>query len=187
MASIARIQWVVLALAVGAWAAVGWFGWSIMRDAENRSAEVIVVQDSEGKEAAAARLRLIMQDTVSQRAQIDSLLRTHVVTIVDLLEAAGNVGAKVTVSDAHPETTAVPRAISGVTGLSATGFVVEAHGSFSEIMQVVQLLENLPLPSMLGRVQLERDNRAATSTRAELTDWSLSVYVRVFNIPEAKP
>ncbi len=181
MKNATRIQWVMLPIAVCAWAGILWFGWSILQDEESRSFRITAVQETQDKVAVATRLRLIMQDTAVQRAQIDALLRTNIVSVVDMLESTGSAGVQVTVSDAHPESATVSRAIAGLTSLVATGFVVEAQGKFTDLIRVVQLLENLPIPSTIGRLEISRDSVSDTGAI-----WRMSAYVRVLAIPEVR-
>ncbi len=182
MKNATRIQWIMLLLAVCAWAGVGWFGWYSSDETLNRVSRAVVTQDNENKNASAIRLRSALQDTLEQRTQIDALLHTNVVSVVNLLEAAGSAGVKVTVSDAHPETTGLSRAVAGITGLTATGFVVEARGKFEELMHVVQLLENLPVPSTIGRLELSRDPVGEGVGGL----WNMSAYIRVLSTPDSK-
>src|SRR3989344_6658886 len=69
---ITYIQWIIFPVALLAWVAVGLFAWTISADEVDRTAHVIVTQDTENKGAVAARLHSIVQDTAAQRAQLAS-------------------------------------------------------------------------------------------------------------------
>ncbi len=176
--NILKFQWVFLFLAVSAWGGVAWFGMSLVQYEQSRSTQIVVVQETESKGAAAARLRSLMQDTAEDRAQLEALLHSDVISIVAFLERAGGGRVTVSVSDARPEGSAVPRTISKSTGITATGFTIEAGGSFSDLMRVVERLENLPLPSTIVRVELSENKNDQKKTT-----WSLSAHIRILSIP----
>lgn len=171
------LVWILFPAAVLAWAAVGLFAWIIATDEVDRALYVQVMQETESKEAIATRLHAIVQDTAEQRAQLDSILRMDVVSIVDMIEEVGKAaGVRITVSNAIPENVPPSQAAGGA-GIIATGFVVEAQGRFSTLMRVVQLFETLPIPSTLGRLDMERTAKPGNLGTSDT--WRMNAYIRV--------
>lgn len=181
--TITYIEWIVFPLALFAWVAVGYFAWAISTDEADRTALVKITQVTESKGAVAVRLHAIVQDTAAQRAQLDSALRVDVVSVVDMIEAAGKAaGVNIAVSNAQPESAPSPKATRG-SQVMATGFAIEAEGKFPALMHAVQLFETLPVPSKLERLDIE--HMASTSSRASHT-WHMSAYIRVLTTPDVR-
>jgi len=173
------LTWLLFPLALLAWIAVGLFAWTIQGDEADRLLRTQTIQESESREATALRLHSIVQDTESERAQLDSLVTVDVVSVVDMLEETGKAaGVKVTVINVLPEGVAAIGA--GNANIVATGFVIEAHGRFSALMHVLQLLETLPIPSTLGRLDIELVPNPSGSS----STWGMNAYIRVLTAEE---
>jgi hypothetical protein len=156
--------WPLLIFAVLAWAAVGIFAWTILSDEADRVVRVQNAQEAEQKEASAKRLHAIAQDTEFTRGQLDDILDVDVISVVDMIEAAGKAaGVKLVVSSVQPEN-APPLQGRGTSQVIATGFVVEAQGRFASLMHAVQLFETLPVPAKVGRLDIERIQVGDTGT-----------------------
>ena len=180
---ITYIQWIIFPVALLAWVAVGLFAWTISADEVDRTAHVIVTQDTENKGAVAARLHSIVQDTAAQRAQLDSALRVDVVSVVDMIDSVGKAaGVKTTVSNAQTEKAPSKQAAVGPQ-IMATGFVIEAEGKFVTLMHVAQLFETLPVPSRLERLDI---THAASSSPGVSDAWHMSAYLRVLTTSDIR-
>lgn len=166
-----------------AWAVVGLFAWTIQSDEVDRALYVQTTQESESKEASAIRLHSIAQDTREERATLEGIFRTDVVSIVNLIETTGKAaGVKVTVSSVIPES-APPTQAAASAGIVATGFIIEAQGKFSALMHVLQLFETFPLPSTIGRLDIEYVPNARESGLSGI--WRMNAYIRVLTTPDA--
>lgn len=173
---IAYTQWIVFPLSLIAWAGVGLFAWTISRDEANRIAQVQITQDAERKEAMAVRLHSIIQDTATERAQLASVLGVDVVSVIDMIEAAGKAaGVKIAISNAQPENVSFPQVVGGPQ-IIATGFVVEAQGTFKALMHTAELLETLPVPATIGHLDLELKS---SDGKEALYPWSMNTRIRV--------
>ena len=174
---ITHLAWLLFPMALLAWAAVGLFAWTIQSDEIDRALQVQTTQESEDREATAIRIHSIARDTVEERTQLDKIFRTDVVSIVDLIETTGTAaGVKVTVRNVIPES-APPTQAAASAGIVATGFVIEAQGKFSTLMHVLQLFETLPIPSTLGRLDIEYVPDSGGSGLSSA--WRLNAYIRV--------
>jgi hypothetical protein len=179
---IAYLAWLLFPTAIAVWAAVGLFVWTIASDEADRAFDVRIVQESETKAASAIRLRAIAQDTVAERAKLESFFHADIVSIVNMIEAVGKAAeVKVTVSNVIPEN--VPSQVAGNAKIVATGFVIEADGRFSALMHVLRLFETLPIPSVLGRLDMEHNPSAAGSGSSDT--WHMNVYIRVLSTSDA--
>jgi hypothetical protein len=108
--------------------------------------------------------------------QLDTVLDVDVISVVDMLEASGKAaGVKLVVSSVQPEG-APPLQGAGTTQVIGTGFVVEAQGKFSSLMHVAQLFETLPVPSKVGRLDIEHINVAEQKTSGV---WRMNVQVHI--------
>ena len=170
------VAWPLLLLAILTWCAVGLFVWVILTDEEDRATSVQSMQETESKEASALRLYSLAQDTAQKREQLDKIFHTDVVSMVDMIESAGKTaGAKLVVSNVQTQDTPLAQTASG-SPIIATGFVVEAQGTFPSIMHLVRLFETLPVPSKLDRLDVERTS-AATPGASGL--WRINAHLNV--------
>lgn len=173
---ITYLAWLLFPTAILAWIFVGLFAWTIQSDEADRVLHMQTIQESESKEVAAIRLHSIVQDTREERTKLENIFRMDVVSVVNLIEATGKAaGVKVTVSNVIPES-APPTQTAASAGIIATGFVIEAQGKFSTLMHALQLLETLPVPSTIGRFDIEYISNAGSGSSGV---WSMNAYIRV--------
>ncbi|MEK7601166.1 MAG: hypothetical protein AAB480_01370 [Patescibacteria group bacterium] len=168
------IGWLSLCVAFGLWGAVIYAALSIQTQA--RVSATNVAQSEQQIDRAARMLRLsgLVADTKDERARLDSLIQSDVVSIVDTIEAAGAAArVKATVSDALPQ--GVSRELPGGEPLQTVAFVVQAQGSFSSLMKLVALFEHLPLVSSVEEIDLEQSAGANPKTAT----WHLTARIRV--------
>lgn len=169
-----HIAWPLVLIALLTWAAVGVFIWTVLSDETDRITRVQSAQEAEQKEASTLRLRAIAQDTLLNRTQLDAILDVDVISVVDMLEASGKAaGVKLVVSSVQPEG-APPLQGAGSAQVIGTGFVVEAQGKFSSLLHAAQLFETLPVPSKVGRLDIEHINVA---DQKSLDVWRMNVQV----------
>ena len=165
------ISWILLSLALVAWGAVGFFGWTIYTDESDRLIQAENEQSASLERASVVRTHALALDTVAQGKTLGDLLNVDVVSVADMIEAAGK-AARVTVrlGNAVPEN--VPT--SEILPVKAVGFTVEATGTFSALMHLARLFEELPLPSTVTRLDLERVPAGASTSQ-----WRMNASIRV--------
>ncbi len=159
--------------ALVAWGLVGYFAWTISEDESNRVADAREAQMITVSNAHAVRTRALALDTVEEGAKLKALLDVDVVSAAYMIEEVGKIaGVTVKLSDAQPETTSA----SGDLAVKAVGFVVTADGTFSALLRAARLLETLPIPSSVTRLDIENAPKAAGNASSP---WHMSVYIRV--------
>ncbi|MEK7133807.1 MAG: hypothetical protein AAB804_01925 [Patescibacteria group bacterium] len=170
------IGWPLLLLTVLVWVGVGMFAQTILADEESQVFRMQQTQEAENKDASTIRLHALAQDTEQKRGQLDAILRVDVVSIVDMIEAAGKAaGVKLIVNNAQPENTPLPQTANG-TQVIVTGFVVEAQGTFASLMHLIRLFETFPLPSKIGRFDMERISATGPGTSG---GWRINAHIRI--------
>ena len=170
---IAYLQWLALGAALLAVFGVWYFASAIAQGQADRAAGDSAMQESADKQALAVRTHALMADTVQERTQLGALLTVDVVSVANMIEAAGKAaGVTVKLGDAVPEN--APAAQGGLS-IQAIGFVVEAQGKFPALMRALELFETLPIPSTLTRFDMQKvpDSSGAPSV------WHMSAYIRV--------
>ena len=169
------IAWLLLGVAVLAWTATGWFSWTISSVEAQRANDIEEAQRSSAQQNTVVRIHALVQDTTAQRAELDQLLTTDVVSAANTLKGIGSAaGVKVTLSGAVPETSSDPT--SANSNIQVVGFSLQADGTFAALMRVEQLLETLPLASSVDRVDLQR---TPSQAGAQSGTWHMEAFVRV--------
>lgn len=169
------IAWLLLGVAVLAWAATGWFSWTISSVEAQRANDIEEAQRSSAQQNTVVRIHALVQDTTVQRAELDQLLTTDVVSVANTLKGIGNAaGVNVTLSGAVPETSSDPA--SANSDIQVVGFSLQADGTFAALMHAEELLETLPLASSVDRVDIQR---APTQAGAPNGLWHLNAFIRV--------
>ena len=163
----------LVALALTAWALVGYFAWTISVDEGRRVADAREAQMIAIANAHAVRTRALALDTVAEGAKLKALLDVDVVSASYMIEEVGKIsGVTVKLSDAQPESASVSDGLA----LKAVGFVVTADGKFSALMRAARLFETLPIPSSVTRLDIEHAPKAAGDASGL---WHMSAYIRV--------
>lgn len=159
----------MLVLALLAWAGVGYFAWTISADEARRITDIQTAQQSALRHDVAIRLHALVQDTAADRAQLETLLTTDIVSAVELIEGAGKAaGINAQLGNAAPESAPTTPNLS----VDAVGFVVAGEGTFPKLMHALWLFETLPLPSSIRRFDLEHLPDAGTS-------WTMNTSIRL--------
>jgi hypothetical protein len=95
----------LLGVAVLAWTATGWFSWTISAVEAQRANDIEDAQRSSAQQNTVVRIHALVQDTTAQRAKLDQLLTTDVVSAANTLKGIGKTAnVNVTLSGAVPET-----------------------------------------------------------------------------------
>ena len=171
--SIMYIALAALLLALCAWGAVLYGASEIRHLASKRAEQAIAAGREFDRTAYAQRIAALAADTEGDRMRLGELLQADIVTIIDIIEAAGK-SARVTVrvSDALPAGGA--EALPGGGELQAVEFIVQTTGTFSSLMQAATLFEQLPLPSSVQQIELERSTGEQSTV-----PWRMTTRIRV--------
>ena len=171
MKNLSLISWIVFALALCAWVGVGFFALRIQTAESDYASALANAQQSSTAQYSSVRMHAMAQDTTPERTALEQLLASDVVSVVTLLEGVGKTaGTTLKLSGALPETP--PAGLPQGSPIQAVGFAVEADGKFAALMRVVQLLENLPVPSSVVRLDVQHASGGGDV-------WHLSVYIKV--------
>ncbi len=163
----------IATLALIAWGLVGYFAWTINVDEGKRLADAREAQMMTIANAHAVRTHALALDTAEESAQLKALLNVDIVSAAYMIEGVGRAsGITVKLGDALPEGTSV----SDGSAPKAVGFIVTADGRFTALLRAVRLLETLPVPSNVTRIDFEH---ARGSSGAASNLWHMNVYVRI--------
>ncbi|MEK7155851.1 MAG: hypothetical protein AAB734_03135 [Patescibacteria group bacterium] len=156
--------WGMLALAVAAWGACGYFAMIVQGDRTEYTSASARAEEESMREENAARLRSTIQGTEIERAALESLVGVTILDAVETIEAAAKqAGASdVKIGEASTQSTSTQK-------LSSVSVTVTASGSFVAVMRAVALLETLPLPSTIEQFDLSKSDSA----------WRLTARLRV--------
>jgi len=165
-----------LILAVLAWTGAVLFYQNIGAAEVARVTDIQNSQQSSTQQGALLRMHAIAQDTTQDRAQLDQLLSTGVGSVATMLRGVGKATkVDVKLSDAISEASPPP-APSGPQ-IEAVGFALQGEGSFAALMRTEQLLENLPLASVVKRFDIQR-SQVPGGVGSDV--WHMSVYIIVY-------
>lgn len=160
-------------LALTAWGLVGYFARTISEYESTRVADARQAQLTTVMNAQAVRMRALALDTAPQGAKLKALLDVDIVSASYMIEEVGRAaGVKIKLGDAQPEEDLVS---DGLT-LKAVGFTVAADGKFQALLHAVRLLEALPIPSSVIRLDIERAPKSSGNASGL---WHMDVYIRV--------
>lgn len=159
-------------VAVGAWIAVGLYGWSITRSEQEYVAQLRQLQESVVSHSSVARTHAVVSGTSAQRDQLDRFLNVDIISLTSIIQDVGKAaGVSLKLNGVMPDT--APSAAAG-TSLNAVGLSLQADGTFSALMRTLQLLEQLPLPASVERVDLQGGERGNGGA------WHMNTYLKVF-------
>ncbi len=164
------IAWLIIVFALCAYAAVGYFAWTIAQEKQDRTALLADAQETLVRQAAAARLHGLVVDTVDVRKGLEALVPADVISIAGLIQDVGkSTGVSLELSNALQESSE-----SGSDSVHAVGFVIQGEGSFSALMQTLALLETLPIASSIQRFDIQRTSSDPTAKAV----WRMSLHIR---------
>jgi hypothetical protein len=168
------ISWILLALAIAAWAGVGYAAHTITSTATQRSNDTRAALTKANQAALNQKVESLAESTKEKRDQLTQIAGADVVVVVDAIDAASKAsGIEAKVIDA---------AVAGTQPLGKTGdtlravvFTVQGTGSFAQIMHALSLYEQLPLLSSIDQFDVEK----VQSTDQKSPAWRMSARIRV--------
>ncbi|MBI2612949.1 hypothetical protein HYW59_04055 [Candidatus Kaiserbacteria bacterium] len=166
-------SWAALLGALVLSAGVGYFAWMITVAAEEHALKITSMEQEELEHASALRLHALARETKDARTRLEQLSDSDLVEILDTIESLAR-------------DTGIPIGIGQAPSISSTeaspirvaSFIIEAQGTFSQVAQVVALLESLPTPSSLDELQLERQGSVEGGKSAK--SWHMVTQMRFF-------
>ncbi len=174
MRHLSSLSWLALLTSVALFALVVYQAGVIREDARVRAAFTADREYQSDRSAYAQRVTAVIAETEDERAKLDAFAKIDVVTVIELLESAGeSAGVTVRVAGAQAESgTQLP------TGelLQPVAFSVNASGSYAAVMHALDLYEHLPLAAQIEQLDIARDGSGNGRT------WSLSMRIRVMTI-----
>lgn len=168
------IAWILLALALAAWAGVGYGAHWITSTAQQRANDTRAALTKANQAALNQKVEALAQNTKEKRDELAKIAGADVVVVVDAIDAAGKAaGIDAKVSDAS---------VAGSQQLGKNGdtlrgvvFTVQAAGSFAQIMHAVSLYEKLPLLSTVEQLDIEK----VQSSDPKSASWRMLARIRV--------
>lgn len=127
-----------------------------------------------GRDAASVRLHALLEQTTSQRALFDELVRVDILQAFDFIEDTGRIaGVALKVGNA----TSLPKKEGAPPGsLNEVAIVISADGSFQDLVHAEALLETLPFPSKVEEVEWDR---TASGSASRGDTWHLTAKLRL--------
>lgn len=168
------VSWILLIVSVCAWGAVVYAGSHILDSSIERGAAASNADQQADRVAYALRVHALAEDSAKDRASMESLMSTDIVTIAKQIEDTGrSANVNASVSSANPETGA--KELPGGAPLRAVSFVVQLQGSYSALLHAAKLFETFPIPSQIQDIELERISQGDAATQS----WHMTLRLRV--------
>ncbi|MHB1087075.1 MAG: hypothetical protein ACYCZ0_05000 [Minisyncoccota bacterium] len=173
--TITYLSWIALMLAIVAWGGVVYGSLWLRDEAKVRGASVQSAEQKTAQAAYASRLKSLARETETDRANLETLSRSEIVSVANAIEAAGrSIGVAAKVNAAIPAGN--PKDIPGGAPLSSVAFIVQGEGSFSGVVQLVRVLEKFPGFSRVEQFEFER----AQSIEGAKQPWRTTIRLRIY-------
>ena len=155
------------------WGGIAYCAWSIHAVQAAYAAKELSTQESEMQQSSILKLHALARDTRESREKLESLAHRDIVEILDSIEkVARDTRIPIEIGEAQSAT-----AGASLAPLKIVSFVIQASGSFSQVLHVVTLLETLPSPSSVTELSFER---LPEITRGGKNLWRVVVRARFF-------
>ena len=171
--SVTQLSWLALVAAIALWGTIGYVVWTISSQGLVYTSGTANEERDLKQQAEALRLQTLVRETKNTRMGLEEIARAEVVGMLDSVEsAARDAGIPITIGQAVS-------APSSASPVRAATFLVEAEGTFAQIMHAVALLESLPIASSVAEVQLEKLSGSGASDRYSASGpWHVVVRMR---------
>src|SRR3989344_2866512 len=144
---VSYLSWLTLAVAIVLWVGVGFAAWTISHEESARTVRMTQEEEESIQQAAMLRLHMLARETRGARTELENIAHRDVVEILDLIEGAGRdagISVKIGESLSADSTSDAP--------FGSATFVVEASGTFAQVVHAAALFESLPAPSSLPQL-----------------------------------
>jgi len=168
--SISKLSWITASVALSTILGTFFLAWALDERKNNLETTITTSQKSHVRTAEEQKIIALLTATESHREKLKGTLAVELLSLADLLVAAGE-DADVTlrVSNATPETNPVTANARTALRVNAVQFTVDAEGSFDKLYRALALLESLPVASAVESVVLEENEKT----------WHMSARVRI--------
>lgn len=161
------IALLLLALALCAWAGIGYALYAVMDAGTELQTLSEVSTQTSAKQTTAARLHSIMRQSADDRAALNEFVSSDIVHLVDVVSATGDAaGVTFAISEASPDNKVAPP-------LSAVAVVASASGTFTKLVRAVALVQTIPAPVSLDQFELRHSSGTGNT-------WQLSMRLHLF-------
>lgn len=161
-----------IAIAVVAWCGVGYLLYKISADENTEAALASSLTSTASQRSYATALHATVVSTETDRSTLTTAIPADIPSIVNAITSTGAAaGTNVDIGTASPAglpSTAPP-------DLHAVEFVVQAQGSFSQVLQAAELFYQFPMPSKVAEIDLE--NIPGPGTKGNV--WQVTVRLQV--------
>ena len=167
-------SWAALLFAILAWCGVALLAYELVQMQSERAAYLSNAAAANFQQGQAARLLALVRETETDRAVLWNAASIDLLTAVNAIESLSSPNVRVRVTDAQAEKAAVKSSTSTV---DAVMLNVTAEGPFSALMNIMQLLETMPLATTIQGMGV---SRAPVDLSEKSTNiiWTLNVRVR---------
>jgi hypothetical protein len=174
--------WILLALAIVAWVAVGFFAASIQAESASQSTRASQSSYSYSLASRVTALQSLVEKTATDRAQLNMIAAVDPASLADIItNAEQSAGIQIGITDAN-SLSGVPVTSPGALSTQAFTFIATTKGSFASMMYAAALLELLPVPSSIQHLELSDmvDTSGSTSgTSIRKSSWQLNAQIKV--------
>ncbi len=148
------LAYLLFALSILAWGGFGYLVMFLHADRASYADAAIIAADTSEREESAARLRATIQGTEVERAALESVISVSIVDAAEIIEGAvKSAGASdVKITEATAQKTSPQK-------LSTVAIGVNASGSFVSLVRAASLLEALPVPATIDRVEIAKNDK----------------------------
>ena len=159
--------WLLVALAVFAWAGVAWLSASLSDMAQQAALDAGDAQAARTLQSAAVRAHAVALSVAHDDAALEAALSNDPVALAQRLTQAGrDAGVAIQVGSAS--------ALPGLSSGGAIAFSLQGQGSFGALMRAALLLQTLPVPASIQTLTLGRAPGASAGT-----PWTMNAQIDV--------
>jgi hypothetical protein len=169
-------SWTALLAAVLVWGGVALLAYKLVQLQSERIAFLDNASAANLEQGQAAKLHALVRETENERAVLDAASGVDVLSAVNAIESVDSSGVRVKVVDAQAERSLIAKTSTS----SPVNFVIlsaHAEGPFSAIMNLVQMLETLPLATTVQAITIGRGSVDPAVKNAAPT-WTLNIRLR---------
>ncbi|HUO56262.1 MAG TPA: hypothetical protein VMU27_02420 [Candidatus Paceibacterota bacterium] len=164
-------SWIATAIAALAVLGVVFFAFSILSTESQYATAQQQLSSASSAYAQAFNLHSELISSESDRTQLLSLLRIDPTTIAATINQVGSAaGVTLQIQSATAEATVTNNPTQ------AYDFSLTGHGTFAQMLYAEELLEALPIPSVIPSFQIIRDQPNPTSSD---TQWQFNAMIKV--------
>ena len=168
-------SWAALVGVVLVWCGVSFLTYQLIQMQSERTTYLNNAAATTLQQGQTARLRALVRETESDRDALASVSAVDVLAAVNAIESVNSSGVPVKVIDAQAEKSATAK--TSTSTVNSVILNVRAEGPFSAIMNIVQMLETLPLDTTIQALSIGRSSVDPSAKNSTAT-WSLNVRLR---------